>query len=1208
MLLTKLEIKGFKSFAEKSVLNFDEGVTGIVGPNGCGKSNVVDAIRWVLGEQKIKSLRSDKMENIIFNGTKNRHPAPLAQVSLSFDNHKAILPSEYATVTISRKLYRSGESEYFINEIRCRLRDILNLFLDTGIGSDSYNIIELKKVDDILSDKDNSRRDLFEKAAGIAKFKSRKKETLARLEVVDSDLDRIGDLLYEIEKNLKTLERQAKQAEKYLELKEDYKKHSLIYAKLILEKNKEVYQEINEKIKQELYLKSQLMSELEQTEKLLDNRKAQLQVAEKLFSELQRSLNEHKGQLKTTENEIHIKKEKIAFLNEKNEVIRRQISENLEKQVRIKEKIGKIEKEKSELETELVAKDRALVKLGSELENTKKILAEKQIKLKSNEENQRQKQNLLFQLKKEAEVQHTRLYSFQQELEQLCANADKQHTELAAYEGEIEKLTSLLEYTQKELDELQQREERKLLEIAGMENDIESLRQELAEYQRSLDAKKNELELIRSLEESMEGFPDAIKFLYKNKNWDEIEFPLLSDVISCDEHYRTAIESYLEPWLNYYVVTTEMEALRAIQLLKDEEKGKASFFILDQLLDSEMLEISRDVAEKRKPFSQQQANLFLGVINPVNLDKGEKIWALNVADYKPEYEILAIYLLKDLYIVEEDWVLELTDLKNNYVSKKGNLIQRNFSLTGGSTGAMEGKRIGRNQTMQRLTAEIEELQRLLKEATESYQFKKANLQSLKENKTFKDAIKQTQEEVNQLIENYVNVRGKKEQLEKVLEQSQPRQEEIRNRMAKVSEEMDLLNPKLENEEFAMQQIQLQIGELKELLAGEEEQVTLLHKSFNEDHIQLLQVKNKAQGLEKELQFDQESLSESREILDRNEQELRQIETDLELQLEQLEQLENRYQEYQNITPGSEQDLIESEKNYYSLRSEITELEKNNKEQHKHKDASEEILTALYNKHHEIELQLTGIKERLSIEFQINPEELMRSQDVRAEGLEEELLKFKIDETRLKIERLGVVNPMAMDAYLEMKERFDFISIQKADLVKSKDSLLKTIHETEAYATQAFMHSFESIRENFIKVFRSLFNEGDNVDLVLNNPEAPLESGIDILAQPKGKRPLTIEQLSGGEKTLTATSLLFALYLLKPAPFCIFDEVDAPLDDANTDKFNNIIRNFSVDSQFIIVTHNKRTMAATDVMYGITMIEEGVSSVVPVDLRTLETVE
>jgi chromosome segregation protein len=578
MQLAKLEIKGFKSFADKVVINFDEGITGIVGPNGCGKSNVVDSIRWVLGEQKTSALRSEKMENVIFNGTSQRSAQQMAEVSLTINNTKNILPTEYAQITITRRLYRTGESEYLLNGVVCRLKDITNLFMDTGVASNSYAIIELGMVDDLLNDKDNSRRSLFEEAAGISKFKKRKKETLKKLEDTDADLERVEDLLFEIEKNMKSLEKQAKQTENYYRIKEEYKNKSIHLAKVVVNKQNEKFTTLTKQVEEENNRKIALAADISEKEALIEKAKAELIIKEKTLSTRQKAINEFVSKIRHYESEKQIKNTRLKYLNDRAAGLRDQIEQDKKSNDRARFSIQSLETEKAAAE-EILAEIKAKVEsLKADYEGQKRITSELQQQADSIRRVQREHQEESFQINKGVEIREIQISSFKQELEKHATDTTNQTASLAEFENKLKILQQELDSKNKQEENLRAEEERVHERIADSEKTIEMIREEMNLTGRKLDARQNEYNLTKSLVENLEGFPEAIKFLKKKVGKNA---PLLSDILTTSEEYRVSIENYLEPYLNYYIVEHEAEAYDAINILSDAAKGKAHFFILD---------------------------------------------------------------------------------------------------------------------------------------------------------------------------------------------------------------------------------------------------------------------------------------------------------------------------------------------------------------------------------------------------------------------------------------------------------------------------------------------------------------------------------------------------------------------------------------------------------------------------------------------------
>ncbi|SFO39158.1 condensin subunit Smc [Algoriphagus ornithinivorans] len=1178
MLLSKLEIKGFKSFGDRMVINFDKGITGVVGPNGCGKSNVVDAIRWVLGEQKTRMLRSDKMENVIFNGTKNRKPSNLAEVSLTFENTKNLLPTEYTHVTITRRYYRSGESEYQINGVTCRLKDITNLFMDTGINSNSYAIIELKMIDELLNDKNNSRRELFEEAAGISKFKTRKKETLRKLEDTDADLARVEDLLYEIEKNLKSLEKQAKQAAKYFEIKAEYKSASINLAKKSIEKYSKSLIETNQKIQAESDRKLSFQTQIADQEAMLSQLKADLISKEKLLASRQKTLNEHVNKIRSFESEKKIKNERLRFLEDRSQKLREQIDADRKSNDRAGFSIRSLQQEMESAGKMLAEKEAVVSELRAAYESQKEIQAEKQLQQKSQQQAFEGLKERVYQLSKDLEIKQIQLSTLKQELERTSSDDSHQEASLVDFEAKIVDLKEELDQATAEFTGLKNKQEDLDQKIEESNRVIEMIREELTTSSRKLDSKQNEYNLTKSLVENLEGFPEAIKFLKKNSSWGK-DIPLLSDLLTTDEKYRVTIENYLEGYMNYYVVDTEAQAIAAIQLLSDSSRGKANFFVLEHF----------------ERFKSSQSKLFANAIA-----------ATEIIEFDVKYSRLINFILDNVYIVQGDYKDFPQDTEAVFISESGKYTKRKFSLSGGSVGLFEGKRIGRAKNLEKLDKEIKELNKKVSATRSNLDQKLSDLMKLKEI-SYKKQLEEKQAAINEINQSYVSVRTKKEQLAELLSSNANKREDILDRIAELEESLSTIQPDLLEQRGEYESAAQDLEMLTEDLEKESALLSEKSQAFNQENILYHQQLNRVNSLEQEIEFKQNAYESSKERIEKSQAELASLDSEIKGLLENNEIKDDELIELYSEKEGIEAGVTEAEKDYYGSRGLIDETDQKIRSLQKAKESHDQLLHELQNSINEIKLKMTSMKERLSVEFELDLDQLMEENpelDEEFADFSEEDLRSLVQKHKEKLEKIGPINPMAMEAYDEIKERHDFIITQKDDLVKAKESLLTTIQEIDDVAKETFLEAFDKIKENFIKVFRSLFTEQDDCDLKLTDPDNPLESSIEIMAKPKGKRPLTINQLSGGEKTLTATSLLFSIYLLKPAPFCIFDEVDAPLDDANIDKFNQIIQQFSGESQFIIVTHNKRTMASTDIIYGITMIEAGVSRVVPVDLREL----
>lgn len=1184
MKLTTLDIRGFKSFGDKTTIHFNEGVTSIVGPNGCGKSNVVDAIRWVLGEQSTKMLRSEKMENVIFNGTKSRKASNLAEVSLSFDNTKNILPTDYSQVTITRKLYRSGESEYRLNNIQCRLKDITDLFLDTGIGADSYSIIELRMVDEILNNKDNSRRTLFEEASGISKYKIRKKQTFNKLRDTETDLSRVEDLLFEIEKNLKTLESQAKKTERYYRLKEQYNEVSTDLASIKINNFKISLDDLESREQQQSDEKLALQTKTDTTEAALQEEKLISLTKEKNLSIQQKATNDFVNGIRQYESDKKLKNEQHRFLSEKETRIEQEIAND--KQT-VESTILSIQTFENTLASEnstLKAIEKNLLALKTELDLYKEKQKVSKAELESLAAKNNNLQNEVFGLEKQKDIIGVQKNSLLQELERNTTDSNHKAEEIKDFAESISKVESLLSEKENLLNKTIADEELLHKKIETADYQLQLSKEKLIAENRTLDAKINEYNLTKSLVENLEGFPESIKFLKKNANWAK-NAPLLSDVLFCKEEYRISIENFLESYMNYYVVQSYSEAIAAINLLSSSSKGRANFFILDAL---EGVKSNADSVE----MPSLQDNRFVP--------------ALDIIECEDKYRKLCAHLLKNVYLVlgdDENTFLEHPTNEVILLSGGGKFSKAKFSMAGGSVGLFEGKRIGRAKNLEALQKETKKLEDLILKLKQQVDVQTEQLSKLKAS-TQIALITETRAAISSLSTDLASLQSKQEQYKTFIANSNLRKEDIELKIKNYEEQLEQLVPKLTE---TVNQLQISSNSLVSMqndFTVLSERVNELSADYNQQNIGFHQQQNRIAGISKDLEYRNAQLQLLKTRIANNSDELSKTKTEMQALVQTNESSDTDLIAMYAQKEVMETALREAEEEYYQSRGKINSLEQELSEIRRKKEQVEELISALREKKTQLKIDLNALKERLSVEFQIDIEDLL---DANLPEANEEELKPKAEKIKEQLENFGAINPMAMEAYNEMNERYQFIQTQKKDLLEAKESLMQTIAEIDETAKAKFQESFVAIRDNFVKVFRSLFNEEDSCDLILLDPTDPLESDIEIIAKPKGKRPLTINQLSGGEKTLTATAILFSLYLLKPAPFCIFDEVDAPLDDTNIDKFNNIIRKFSSDSQFIIVTHNKRTIASTDIVYGVTMIEQGISRVVPVDLRSIELV-
>lgn len=1174
MRLLRLEVKGFKSFANETILHFKEDVIGVVGPNGSGKSNVVDAIRWVLGEQKSKELRLEKMSDVIFNGTKKRKEAGMAQVTLVFDNDKGLLPTEYQQVSISRLLYRSGESEYRLNNVPCRLKDVQSLFLDTGIGSNSYAIIALGMVDDILADKENARRRMFEQAAGISKYKKRKKETLSKLKSTSSDLDRVEDLLYEIEGQLKALERQAKRTKKYFELKQQYKDLAVQLALHQVHEHKTRYKAIEQELSglQDQY--RALEADIVQREAVVEKaKKDNLSIEEQLSSQ-QRHLSRMVNDTQSMQGEKALLEQQLSFYDENRQKTLADIERGRVDKEQAKAAAADRESRLVEEQAKLVVLEAQKVQASKDYDSAKLIYQQaKDLSDKlANELSELDRQ--LYTLEKDDAVLSNTIDSHQQQHRQLLERRAQRKEQHAAVAEEKDQLAEQKQHYDKSIESLNAEMEQRQESIERTSSELSEAKVQHDKASRHLDKKSNEYSLLKSMVDSMEGFPESVKFLAKQ--WKQ-KAPILSDILEVQEAYKAPIEQYLESYLNHYVVSDISVAAEAIRMLTASQVGKAHFFLLDQIPSVE--------------------NTDLVIANSVP--------AQSVVKSDSAYADLVSYLLHDTYILDgnlDDFKYLDTYQSCNFLSANGGFIKTKGVISGGSVGLFEGKKIGRKKNLEKLTKEIEQLEQEQSVALGRVSALEEKLNRLKLDDP-KQELQKLSRERDAVEKDLLKLQIKADDYDTYMHQSQLQLQDLLARIEQSEARKDSLQQEIlatrEARDQKLQDPHQAKGNVDELA----EAMNTASAAFNASNVSLIRHTNLIETLQKDYDYEVQKQEQLDSHLTNLKQQLEDSAKATKEKKEVLEQIEQKLVELLSKRRDQDTALSEAEQAFFRARNAVTEQEKALQVVHRQRNQLQAKVQQLKDGFTSVKFQINAVGDRLKIEFDIQLNDIINEEP--DSNLAKEELQPKVDKLKTRLGNYGEINPLALEAYDEMKVRYEDITTQRDDILDAKVSLMQTIKEIEETATARFMEAFEQVRVNFIDVFRSLFTEEDTCNLILLDPDNPLESKIDIVAKPKGKKPVSLSQLSGGEKTLTATALLFALYLLKPAPFCIFDEVDAPLDDANIQKFNKIVKKFSKGSQFIIVTHNKSTMAAVDVLYGVYMQEQGVSGVSAVDFRNYD---
>jgi chromosome segregation protein len=1187
LYLSKLEIFGFKSFAQKTNVLFNEGITSIVGPNGCGKTNIVDAIRWCLGEQKSSALRSDKMENVIFNGTATRKPMGMSEVSLTIQNTKGILPTEYTDITITRRIFRSGESEYLLNKNICRLKDITNLFMDTGIGANAYSVIELKMVETILSNKAEERRTMFEEAAGVNKYKLRRRLSLKKLDDVKADLTRVNDIVSEVEKKVNSLERQAKKADRHnnlssklRELELDLAERELALFKLQAEQSKTSKEELVKK-------KIQVESEIETFEDQLKESRGKLLVIESELKQKRSEVSLQTEKIYNAQNSISLYKERsnslkhnIERFNQELEELKIQLtqSENtiLNGDENIKEIANRIrekEDERANIEEKLQELEQVLNEKSSQLKQQSDILLEKFKEITGKENEFHNTEELLKQRTDSIAKLNDKILSFTNNLAKTVGYLEELGNEKAEIEKNLKEAESVFLSKQKEKEDL--------------ENQFSELKDKELEDKSTLKTLKDKIEFIQSLIDNLEGISKGAKALLDDQSWAKGESTILAHIGDSEEKYRFAIEAALKNNLNNILVENLDDLKNGIDYLRNYDFGKATFYIsgLSKKSNKNLFDKISDYLQHRKSKRIEHENGFIG-------------WAKDFVKTENKWLNFFTDILGNSVIVTD---LETAfNLFNrypgyNFANLNGDFIDTNGIVVAGSAPRIDDTLFGRKHLLENMKKDFPRREQKLIELQKHIKEVEDKISSI-DLKVLSDKGRLLINDLNNVDKQIARFEFEKQ---KANDESEKTQQEIQD----LASEANLFDTKLSQLESLIytennirDDIERKRNLLEENFKIKKIEFDSIRTHINELNIEIERLLGEKKNTENAIQRAEESISNIKKSIEKRESDITHSANESESIINILDKSKIALSDLEIIKEELIKVESEIDRKYKTLRVEMTERENELSSLRKTREKISEEIHFVEIKLNEIKINTQNLYQNIEENYSLKIEE-KNFEDLVAFNFKER--SNEVHDLKQKVKSLGPVNLLAYSEYEEEKERFDFLLKQRNDLIESERDIIKTIEEINNTAQKQFMEIFEKIRENFVKIFRSLFDPGDEADLRLEENIDPLEAKIEIVAKPKGKRPTSIELLSGGEKTLTAIALLFAIYLVKPSPFCILDEIDAPLDDANIDRFTRILHDFSRDTQFIVVTHNKRTMEAAQTLYGVTMQEEGVSKLVSV---------
>ncbi len=1181
MYLKRLEMQGFKSFADKTILEFRPGITGVIGPNGSGKSNISDAIRWILGEQSMKSLRGSKTQDIIFAGTQNRKSLGFAEASLVFDNTDGALPIEFSEVTITRKIYRSGETGYYINKTACRLKDVIELFMDTGIGRDGYSIIGQGKVDEILSNKSEDRRHIFEEAAGIVKYRARKEETEKKLEQTKLNLLRINDIIIEIEGNLEPLQLQSDKAKKYLNLKEELKNIEIGLFIYNIDKYKK---DLEALAQDEDIMKSTLNQEegkLEKIKILKEELKDEIDEITTKIEEMQNIGFESQKKIEQCNSNINVAEAKIQSNKEIAERNRIEISELQEKIASLKSDIEQKESRKSNLkenkakfENELKEKEEELAKLTAKLSS--KELEMEEIK-KIIEKNTDRKYELQAEISKK-----------QANIENLEKRKNQLNQEISSQTLEIDRIRIKKEDIAREFNETESNRNnilKKIEEIRKQKNEITTKIKEfeiqIANLTNEMRMKTSRYNFLVETEKEKEGYIKSVKSLLidceKAKELGKGMHGVLANIIDVPKEYQTAIEMCLGASLQNIVTETEEDAKKLIEHLRVNNLGRASFLPITSVKGKKLDNI-----------------------------KGKKDGVIGIAcdliKFDKKYEQIVLNLLGRTVIVDNMQNAIKLSKENNYsfriITLEGDVINPSGAITGGSVAKKTVNILGRSKEIEELSKEIndiktkisklekskeeyedssenvleeaEHLERQLQEIEISYATEKQRVESIDENiQTIRDRINKQKEEVLKSEEN------KKELLN-----SKELDEQEMSKISKENEEKQSIIDEFAN---SNKDSQTYIDNLNEDITD----LKISVSSFNESEISIEEM---AEMINKEIETHTKNVEIKKAQIEKDEKENIELE-------KQIEETKMQIEEIKSQVSNSGENIEKLKKDRVSKNEKLTKKEDEQTDEFKVIEDLKAQVTKLEVKKSKIEEDITEIINKMWEEYELTPNNA--GNYPMPENVQ--LTQRKVNNLRTDIRELGSVNVDSIEEYKNLKQRYDFMCEQRLDLESTMAKLNKVIAEMLDVMKTQFKEKFEIINKNFGEVFKELFG-GGMAEVSLTDENNILESGIEINAQPPGKKLQSMLLLSGGERAFTAIALLFAILKINPAPFCVLDEIEAALDDVNVYRYAEYLKKFAKDTQFLVITHRKGTMEAADTIYGVTMEEKGISKLLSMKLK------
>ncbi|MBM7701835.1 chromosome segregation protein SMC [Metabacillus iocasae] len=1180
MFLKRLDVVGFKSFAEKVSIDFVTGVTAVVGPNGSGKSNITDAIRWVLGEQSAKSLRGAKMEDIIFAGSDTRKALNIAEVTLTLENNDHFLPLDFHEVSITRRVYRSGDSEFLINNQACRLKDIIDLFMDSGLGREAFSIISQGKVEEILSSKPEERRKIFEEAAGVLKYKTRKRKAELKLLETQENLNRVVDILHEIEGQLEPLKIQSSIAKDYLEKKEELKKMDVAVIVYEIEDLHAQWEALKEQFSEHQKLEAHLSEQTTNRETNIHHQRTNIQKIDESLEILHKHLLVTSEELEKLEGRKEVLKERKKNASQNKQQLERLVEEYKQKiteltGLRVKEenRLQKLEQTVKEMKVALEEKQRLFIQYSENLSEKLEQLKSEYFELLNEQTSSRNEMVFL-------EQQHQQTVEKQNRLTQ---TNEQYISEREDIKQRKEALTAKLSQLREQLNEAVAAGQKRKGTLESLKQSYQKKESNLYQAYQFVQQTKSRKEMLEDMQDDYAGYFQGVKEVLKARGSKLVGIEgAIAELIHVPKQYETALEIALGGATQHIVVEDDKSARSAIAFLKQSGNGRATFLPLTS------------VTERQLPghvhHTLKQHLSFIGV-------------ASDLIEHDKRYSRVISNLLGTVIIVQDlkgaNELARQTGQRYRFVTLEGDVVNPGGSMTGGSIKQKTNSLLGRQRELETITVKLQEMEEKTENLEQEVKEMKQAIHSLESD------LAQGSEEVAQLKETGQQINHDIRELDIEEKAVNDRltmydhdiasfvadQNRIADRIAmlkqivttststleKLEKEIEAVTAQKNSQQLSKETVQSELTEIKIELAGREQSLTNQREKFNRITFELEQTKVRLAEVQEDLSFLTNEMGSN---------------DSGELQLEEAAQ--RKLKEKNDALQQTDEQRAERLKRQNKLEEEERELKEL---QRQHKQVSDALKDEEV-KINRLEVALDNRLQQLSEEYSLSFEAAKEAHS----------LIMPIDETRKKIklvkmaiEELGTVNLGAIDEYSRISERYDFLSSQQSDLSEAKNTLYQVIEEMDEEMKKRFSQTFYRIREEFDEVFKSLFG-GGKADLQLTNPKDLLNTGVDIVAQPPGKKLQNLGLLSGGERSLTAIALLFSILKVRPVPFCVLDEVEAALDEANVQRFSTYLKKFSHETQFIVITHRKGTMEEADVLYGVTMQESGVSKLVSVRLE------